>query len=60
MTGEVLAMPGELLTEVSIVGGILIVVSGVSMLRLKDCKTLNMLPSLFVSVVLYFLAVNFL
>jgi len=49
-------MPGELLTEVSIVGGILIMVSGVSMLKLKDCKTLNMLPSLFVSVVLYFIA----
>ena len=49
-------MPGELLTEVSIVGGLLIVVSGVSMLRIKDCKTLNMLPSLFVAVVLYFAA----
>ena len=53
-------VPKALLTEVSIVGGILIVVSGVSMLKLKDCKTLNMLPSLFVSVVLYFLASNFL
>ena len=30
------------------------------MLRIKDCKTLNMLPSLFVSVVLYGLAVVFL
>ena len=47
-------MPGELLTEVSIVGGLLIVVSGVSMLRIKDCRTLNMLPSLFVSAALYF------
>jgi len=28
----------------------------VSMLRIKDCKTLNMLPSLFVAVVLYFAA----
>ena len=43
-------MPRDLLTEVSIVGGILILVSGVSMLRIKDCKTLNMLPALFVSV----------
>ena len=49
-------MPGELLTEVSIVGGLLIVVSGVSMLRIKDCRTLNMLPSLFVSAALYFVA----
>ena len=49
-------MPGELLTEVSIVGGLLIVVSGVSMLRIKDCRTLNMLPSLFVAAALYFVA----
>ena len=49
-------MPGDLLTEVSIVGGILIVVSGVSMLRIKDCRTLNMLPSLFVSAALYGIA----
>ena len=53
-------VPRALLTEVSVVGGILILVSGVSMLRIKDCKTLNMLPSLFVSVVLYGLAVVFL
>ena len=53
-------VPRDLLTEVSIVGGILILVSGVSMLRIKDCKTLNMLPSLFVSVVFYGLAVAFL
>ena len=53
-------MPKALLMEVSIVGGILIVVSGISMLKIKDCKTLNMLPSLFISVVLYLLAVIFL
>lgn len=38
----------ELLAEVSIVGGILIMTSGLSILKLKDCKTLNMLPSLLV------------
>lgn len=53
-------MAKELLTEISIVGGILILISGISILRLKDCKTLNMLPSLFVSVVLYYLAKSFL
>ena len=53
-------VPRDLLTEVSVVGGILILVSGVSMLRIKDCKTLNMLPSLFVSIILYGLAVVFL
>lgn len=37
-----------LLTEISIVGGILIVASGLSILKIKDSKTLNMLPSLFI------------
>jgi len=36
----------ELLTEVSIIGGVLIASSGIGILGLKDCKTLNMLPSL--------------
>lgn len=44
----------ELLTEVSIVGGILIAASGLSILKIKDAKTLNMLPSLFIPV-LWFL-----
>ena len=36
----------ELLTEISVVGGILIASSGLSILQIKDCKTLNMLPAL--------------
>lgn len=40
----------ELLTEISIVGGFLIASSGIGILELKDCKTLNMLPSLFIPV----------
>lgn len=36
----------ELLTEISVVGGILIASSGLSILKIKDCKTLNMLPAL--------------
>ena len=47
--------PG-LMAEVSIVGGILIMVSGISILKLRECKTLNMLPALFVSVALYYCA----
>ena len=47
--------PG-LMAEVSIVGGVLIMVSGISILKLKECKTLNMLPALFVSVLLYYAA----
>ncbi|NCB92452.1 MAG: DUF554 domain-containing protein [Clostridia bacterium] len=38
----------ELLTEISIIGGILIASSGISILKIKDCKTLNMLPALFI------------
>lgn len=41
-------LSSALLTEVSIIGGILIASSGISILGLKDCKTLNMLPSLLV------------
>jgi len=41
----------ELMTEVSIVGGILIFASGLSILGIKDSKTLNMLPSLLIPVV---------
>lgn len=43
-------MTSELMTEVSIVGGFLIASSGISILGIKDCKTLNMLPSLLVPV----------
>jgi uncharacterized membrane protein YqgA involved in biofilm formation len=39
-----------LMTEVSIVGGILILSSGLSILGIKDSKSLNMLPALFVPV----------
>lgn len=45
----------ELLCEMSIVGGTLIAASGISILEIKDCKTLNLLPSLFIPV-LYFAA----
>lgn len=40
-----------LLCEISIVGGFLIAASGLSILNIKDCKTLNMLPSLLVPVI---------
>ncbi|MDO4287749.1 MAG: DUF554 domain-containing protein [Eubacterium sp.] len=43
-------MTPELMTEVSIVGGFLIASSGIGILNIKDCKTLNMLPSLAVPV----------
>lgn len=44
-------LTADLLTEVSIVGGVLIASSGLSILKIKESKTLNMLPSLLVPVV---------
>ena len=40
----------EMMTELSIVGGFLIASSGLSILNIKDCRTMNMLPSLVVPV----------
>ena len=48
----------NLLVEISLVGGFLIFSSGLSILKIKDCKTLNMLPSLGVPV-LWFLIKRF-
>lgn len=45
----------DLIRELSIVGGVLIVSSGISILKIKDCKTLNMLPSLFVPILFFIL-----
>lgn len=53
MFGDV--MPDDMLCEMSIVGGTLIAASGLAILGIKDCKTLNLLPSLFVPVVFFLL-----
>lgn len=45
------AISDALMAELLIVGGLMIVASGLSLLKLKDCKTLNILPSLLVPVV---------
>lgn len=45
-----------LITELSIVGGVLIAASGIGILKIKDCKTLNLLPALLVPIL--FLAVK--
>lgn len=47
------AISADLMTELGIVGGALIVVAGLRILGIKDCKTLNMLPSLLVPVVFF-------
>lgn len=41
-------LTGGLLTELSILGGILIFASGLSILKIRDCKTMNLLPALLV------------
>lgn len=42
-----------LTNEISIVGGVLILSTGLSLLNIKDCKTLNFLPSLLVPPLFY-------
>ena len=46
-------MPEPMRVELSIVGGVLIVSSGLGILGIKDCKTVNLLPSLLVPVGFY-------
>lgn len=43
----------DLLNEISIVGGILILSSGLNILEIKKIKVLNLLPSLFIPVVFF-------
>lgn len=43
------------MTELSIVGGVLIAASGLGILRLKDCHVLNLLPSLLVPFLYFWL-----
>ena len=47
----------DLMTELQIIGGALIMASGLSILKIKDCKTLNMIPSLLMPV-LFFLFIH--
>jgi len=43
----------SLLAELSVVGGIMIFASGLSILNIKNCKTLNMLPSLLIPIIFF-------
>ena len=45
----------DLLTELSVVGGILIASSGIGILKIKDMKTMNMLPALLVPILFFLL-----
>ena len=44
-------LTAELMTEISIIGGVFIMSSGFAILELKKFKTLNMLPALIVPAV---------
>jgi uncharacterized membrane protein YqgA involved in biofilm formation len=46
----------SLMAELSIVGGVLIAASGMSILGIKDCKAVNMMPSLLIPVI-YFIII---
>ncbi len=48
-------LQGTLVNELAIVGGVLIISSGLSILEIKDCKTLNYLPALLVPVIWFLL-----
>ncbi|MBP5506530.1 MAG: DUF554 domain-containing protein [Prevotella sp.] len=52
------AISDALMAELLIVGGLLITGSGLSLLQLKDCRTLNLLPALLVPVI-WFLCRSF-
>lgn len=48
-------MTPSLLGEISVLGGIFLISSGLGILQLRDCKTLNMLPALLVPSLFYWL-----
>ncbi|MCR5314738.1 MAG: DUF554 domain-containing protein [Bacteroidaceae bacterium] len=54
------AISDDLITELSLVGGLLILASGLTILKVKDCKTLNLLPALFIPVVFFIFRAVFL
>ncbi|QTB20784.1 DUF554 domain-containing protein [Lysinibacillus sphaericus] len=43
----------DLLNELTIIGGILILASGLSILGIKKCNTLNLLPSLIIPIIVF-------
>lgn len=49
------AVSDALMSELLIVGGLMITGSGLSLLNLKDCKTLNLLPALVVPILWFLL-----
>ena len=52
-------LEGTMISELSIVGGLLILSSGLSLLQIKDCRTLNYSPALLVPVIWFLLKALF-
>lgn len=50
---------GPVVTEISIVGGFLIATTGISLLKLRQIKTLNLLPSLLVPIIFFIILDTF-
>lgn len=48
-------IPDALVNEIITVGGTLIVASGLSLLNIKDCKSLNLIPALLIPVLFFLL-----
>lgn len=46
-------IPDALVTEISVTGGVLVASSGLGILGIKDCKTMNLFPSLLVPVLFF-------
>ena len=57
VTGAHSEITAKIMTETNIVGGVLIAAAGLGILHIKDCKTVNLLPALFLPLI-YFLIVN--
>ena len=53
------AVSDALMAELLIVGGLMITGSGLALLQLKDCKTLNLLPALLVPIAWFLLKALF-
>ena len=52
-------IPEALMTEISLVGGLLLISSGLAILNVKDCKTINMLPALLIPILFFVLKTLF-
>lgn len=48
---------GPLITEISIVGGFLIATTGITLLKLRDIKTLNLLPALLIPIIFFIIRI---